>query len=118
MRSQGGCEQPGLLGCGGFDASVGRAEKGAEIMLRRILCVVVTAVFLFGSVGAVFAQEQNTGVQYKKETRYDFDDDLVEGELQRPDGMIVGGDTKSKHSLLIKVRLDFVPELVKSAENI
>jgi hypothetical protein len=56
--------------------------------------------------------------QYKKETRYDFDDDLVEGELQRPDDELIEGSRRTKHSSLIKIREHFIPELLKSAEDL
>ena len=58
------------------------------------------------------------GVSYKAKTVYDFDDDLVEGDLVRPDGDLVDSRGKAKHSSLIKIRLNFVPELLKSVESI
>lgn len=62
---------------------------------------------------------QPTGdVKYKQETRYDFDDDLVEGELQRPDDELIEGSRRAKHSSLIKIREHFIPELLKSAEDL
>jgi hypothetical protein len=48
---------------------------------------------------------------------YDFDDDVVEGGLQNPDGEVVATRLPSKHPSLIKLRDDFLPELVKSAES-
>lgn len=58
------------------------------------------------------------GVTYKAKTVYDFDDDLVEGDLVRPDGDLVDSRGKAKHSSLIKIRRDFVQEMVKSVESI
>ena len=58
------------------------------------------------------------GVQYKKKTVYDFDDDLVEGDLARPDQEFVGVKRQAKHSSLIKIREHFIPEMLKSAEDI
>ena len=58
------------------------------------------------------------GVKYKKKTTYDFDDDLVEGDLQRPDGELVAIKRKAKHSSLIKIREHFIPEMLKSADDI
>lgn len=57
-------------------------------------------------------------VQYKKKTVYDFDDDLVEGDLARPDQEFVGVKRLAKHSSLIKIREHFIPEMLKSAEDI
>jgi hypothetical protein len=57
-------------------------------------------------------------VKYKKKTVYDFDDDVVEGELMRPDGEYIDTRRKAKHSSLIKIRENFIPEMLKSAEDI
>ena len=58
------------------------------------------------------------GVTYKKRTVYDFDDDVVEGDLVRPDGEYVAIKRQAKHSSLIKIREHFIPEMLKSAEDI
>jgi hypothetical protein len=57
-------------------------------------------------------------VTYKSKTVYDFDDDIVEGDLVRPDGEFVDSRKAAKHSSLIKIRENFIPELLKSAEDI
>jgi hypothetical protein len=57
-------------------------------------------------------------VQYKAKTVYDFEDDTVEGDLQRPDGELVDSMRKVKHSSLIEIRPDFIPEMLKSLEDI
>jgi hypothetical protein len=57
-------------------------------------------------------------VSYKSKTVYDFDDDVVEGDLVRPDGEFVDSRKAAKHSSLIKIRADFIPEMLKSAEDI
>lgn len=58
------------------------------------------------------------GVQYKQKTVYDFDDDTVEGDLVRPDGEFVDSRRGAKHSSLIKIRENFIPEMLKSVEGI
>lgn len=58
------------------------------------------------------------GVQYKQKTVYDFDDDTVEGDLVRPDGELVDSRRAAKHSSLIKIRENFIPEMLKSVEAI
>ena len=57
-------------------------------------------------------------VSYKQKTVYDFDDDVVEGDLVRPDGEFVDSRRGAKHSSLIKIRENFIPEMLKSAEDI
>jgi hypothetical protein len=60
--------------------------------------------------------EGNTN--YKAKTVYDFEDDMVEGDLQRPDGELVNALKKTEHSSLIEIRKDFIPEMLKSLEDI
>ncbi len=55
---------------------------------------------------------------YKAKTVYDFEDDMVEGDLARPDGELVNALKKTEHSSLIEIRKDFIPEMLKSLEDI
>ena len=76
-----------------------------------------------GSSNAAFAQDKPAGggddnVQYKAKTVYDFEDDMVEGDLQRPDGELVNSLKKTEHSSLIEIRKDFIPEMLKSLEDV
>ncbi len=79
-----------------------------------ILSAFVMAATLASAAAPALAQD----VSYKKETKYDFDDDMVEGDLVKPDGEMIGSAGKAKHSSLIKVRQHFIPEMLKSAEDI
>jgi hypothetical protein len=60
--------------------------------------------------------DENT--TYKAKTVYDFEDDMVEGDLQRPDGELVNSLKKTEHSSLIEIRKDFIPEMLKSLEDV
>jgi hypothetical protein len=64
------------------------------------------------------AGDTGGAVTYQKQTKYDFDDDVVEGDLVRPDGEYVDSRRGAKHSTLIKIRQHFIPEMLKSAEDI
>jgi hypothetical protein len=55
---------------------------------------------------------------YKAKTVYDFEDDMVEGDLQRPDGELIDSVRKVKHSSLIEIRENFIPEMLKSLEDL
>lgn len=57
-------------------------------------------------------------VVYKKETNYDFEADDVEGNLVKPDELGITADQHGKTSSLIKIRADFVPEMLKSVEDL
>lgn len=48
----------------------------------------------------------------------DFDDDTVEGDLQRPDGLDIYAVIKPMHTSLIEVRDGFLPELAKMLEDL
>jgi hypothetical protein len=77
------------------------------------------AVLSLTGVGAVLAEEGGgDNASYKSKTVYDFEDDNVEGDLQRPDGELVNSINKAQHESLIEVRKDFIPEMLKSLEDI
>jgi hypothetical protein len=97
--------------------------------MKRNIIVCVGALMLIST--AAFAQKVKgkpapaaaagataTGDVYKQKTVYDFDDDVVEGDLVRPDGEYIDSRLKAKHSSLIKVRKTFIDEMLKSAEDI
>jgi hypothetical protein len=66
--------------------------------------------------GGAGGDDANT--TYKAKTVYDFEDDTVEGDLQRPDGELVSAQKKAEHSSLIEIRKDFIPEMLKTLEDI
>jgi hypothetical protein len=68
------------------------------------------------AAGGAAAGEENT--QYKAKTVYDFEDDMVEGDLHRPDGELINSVKGPKHSSLIEIRKDFIPEMLKSLEDV
>jgi hypothetical protein len=90
--------------------------------MSRKLMSMVAGLSLLAASSVVFAQAAPAGggdnTQYKAKTVYDFDDDVVEGDLVRPDGEFVDTRKGAKHSSLIKIRENFIPEMIKSAENI
>jgi hypothetical protein len=52
------------------------------------------------------------------ETTYDFEDDLVTGDLVRPDGEMLNVRRRGRRASLIRVREHFIPEMLKSVENL
>jgi len=95
--------------------------------MKSILTVIALTII----PGAVFAQDDmpsageamgggggGDNVVYKKETEYDFEADDVEGNLVKPDEANIGAEQHGKTSSLIKIRSDFVPEMLKSVEDI
>jgi hypothetical protein len=93
--------------------------------MRRWFVAVVTTLALALPAGAALAQDAEggvvdpeTGVVYQKKTVYDFEDDVVEGTLVKPEGDYLQSRQRGKHSSLIKIRDNFVPEMLKSAEDL
>ncbi len=68
--------------------------------------------------GATAGGGDDANTTYKAKTVYDFEDDTVEGDLQRPDGELVSAQKKAEHSSLIEIRKDFIPEMLKTLEDI
>jgi hypothetical protein len=52
------------------------------------------------------------------ETTYDFEDDLVSGDLVRPDGEQLIVRRRGRRSSLIQIREHFIPEMLKSVEDL
>ncbi len=71
--------------------------------------------------GVSLAMLAPTGVEAQDgggETTYDFEDDLVTGDLVRPDGEMLNVRRRGRRASLIRVREHFIPEMLKSVENL
>ncbi len=51
-------------------------------------------------------------------TTYDFEDDLVTGDLVRPDGELLSVRRRGNRASLIQIREHFIPEMLKSIEDL
>lgn len=49
---------------------------------------------------------------------FNFDGDTISTDYLKPGTMLLEGVTRGRRSSLIEVRLDFVPELMRSADDI
>ena len=96
-----------ILGSIAFVGATGRALAADPAPRRRAAA---------GGAAAAGGDDANT--TYKAKTVYDFEDDTVEGDLQRPDGELVSAQKKAEHSSLIEIRKDFIPEMLKTLEDI
>jgi hypothetical protein len=54
----------------------------------------------------------------KKVKTYDFSGDEIDGELVKPDGDFLDTRKFASHTSLIRLRKDFIKEIVKSAEDL
>ena len=81
--------------------------------MMRIVGLMI-GIILFLMASAAWAQ----GVQYAEKTEYTFEDDVVTGDLVRPDGELTVVRKKGKERSLIRVRQHFIPEMLKSVEDL
>ena len=86
--------------------------KGSATM-RNVLSLLALLVL----VGTANAQPAKGGAAPKVKT-YDFSGDTIEGDLVKPEGSTVDARDFAKHSSLIRIRKDFIPEIIKSAEDL
>lgn len=90
-----------------------RAERVSN-MIARTICVFSTLALL--AVPA-FAQGKDKDPKAKVKV-YDFSGDTIEGDLIKPEGTQVDARDFAKHSSLIRIRQDFIAEILKSAEDL
>ena len=77
----------------------------------------VLAFAVFGLAGTAYAQKAPAAAAAKVKT-YDFSGDTIEGDLVKPEGSTVDARDFAKHSSLIRIRTNFIPEIIKSAEDL
>jgi hypothetical protein len=77
-----------------------------------VVAVAVGVAVLIGSPAAM--AEELAG----NTTEYNFDDDVVQGDLVRPDGEMALARRRGRQSSLIRVRQHFIPEMLKSVEDL
>ena len=53
-----------------------------------------------------------------EETTYNFEDDVVQGDLVRPNGEMLNVRRRGRRGSLIRIREHFVPEMLKSVEDL
>ena len=82
--------------------------------MQKLLCS--TAALLVVLVAAV--DVANAEDKAPKTKVYDFSGDTIEGDLIKPEGTTVDARDFAKHSSLIRIRTNFIPEIIKSAEDL
>jgi len=81
--------------------------------LQMLVFIGLLAVVTMVAVPAAQAQSGPA-----PETTYDFEDDLVTGDLVRPDGEQLIVRRRGRRASLIQIREHFIPEMLKSAEDL
>jgi hypothetical protein len=102
------------------------SSKGNTAMQNKILSVFVAlaAIIVPAAVaGTAHAQPKASDkggdkAASSKVKVYDFSGDTIEGDLIRPEGTTVDARDFAKHASLIRIRKDFIQEIIKSAEDL
>lgn len=84
--------------------------------LVTIPTVITVALVTFSFAGTALAQKKDD--KAAKVKVYDFSGDTIEGDLIKPEGSSVDARDFAKHSSLIRIRKDFIAEILKSAEDL
>ncbi len=88
-----------------------------KVAVQFLIVVLALTLGVGVGVGVALAQGKET-VTYKKRTVIDFTDVTIEGELTKPEGSYIVNRKFSKFSSLIKLRENYVFELLSSAGDL
>ncbi len=89
--------------------------KGSILM--RKLAALATITLLAVPAFAQPAKKGGGGGDAKVKV-YDFSGDTIEGDLVKPEGTDLNARDFANHTSLIRIRKDFIPEIIKSAEDL
>jgi hypothetical protein len=89
-------------------------------MSRNVSNFIAQALVFAGLFGALSMAAMPASAQGgpAPETTYDFEDDLVTGDLVRPDGEQLIVRRRGRRASLIQIREHFIPEMLKSVEDL
>lgn len=86
---------------------------------KVVMKTVVALLSLVMLVGIASADDKKGGDKGNGKVKvYDFSGDTIEGDLVKPEGSTVDARDFAKHSSLINIRTNFIPEILKSAEDL
>jgi hypothetical protein len=88
-----------------------------EKAISKFISQAIVFTALIAAPGAWAASVQAQAAP-ASETTYDFEDDLVTGDLVRPDGEQLIVRRRGRRASLIQIREHFIPEMLKSVEDL
>ena len=83
--------------------------------MKRIALASFLSVLAISLVSPSISSAQEEKPKVKT---FDFSGDDIDGELVKPDGEFVDPRQFASHTNLIRIRKDFIKEIVKSAEDL
>ena len=85
--------------------------------MRTLTSIITASLFLLVAGSAVAQGKKDEGGSGKVKV-YDFSGDTIEGDLIKPEGLDVNARDFAKHTSLIRIRKEFIQEILKSAEDL
>lgn len=92
-----------------------QANLKGSTRMRTILGSLALVLIL---AATSFAQPKKGGDAAGKVKVYDFSGDTIEGDLVRPEGTGVDAIGVTNFSSLIRIRKEFIAEIIKAAEDL
>lgn len=88
--------------------------------MKKYLAVgfVFAGLLLVGGNASAQARARAGGGSAERTQEFNFTDELVQGQLVRPDGEVSRVRRRGPGISLIRIREHFVPEMLKSVENL
>ena len=95
------------------------AQLKGSTMRNLVVAFVFVLVGVGGGVASAQPAAKDAPAPANNKTKvYDFSGDTIEGDLVKPEGSTVDARDFAKHSSLIRIRTNFIPEIIKSAEDL
>ena len=88
----------------------------AKKVNSKMVCNVKLLILFISLSSVVSFAQQNSRV--KKRTNINFEDELIRGEVQKPELFYIMQKKQFNFSKLIKLRENFIPEMRKTAEDV
>jgi hypothetical protein len=104
--------EPSLVVSSSVLSGLRNEAQPQRLNIMRQLCLALASLALLA--GTALAQPKD-GAKVKV---YDFSGDTIEGDLVKPEGSTVDARDFAKHSSLITIRKNFIPEIIKSAQDL
>lgn len=87
-------------------------------MWQRVVLALTSLVFAIALAAPAAAAPRKPKEKPPEEKLFDFEGDTIEADFLKPHGGVIETVLRDERKSLIKIRLDFVDEIVQSAEEL
>lgn len=87
--------------------------------MRTIVTTLSALTFMLALAATAGAQDRpGRRADIAPDTNFTFEDDLVEGGRHQDEGSVIFDRRPGRRSTLVRPRVHFIPEMLKSVENL